>query len=184
MKKLYKKMQSNTYMRYMSRSTLMQQPTNQCMTLLAHISKEWKTVCPALLLRLIILKRTSGDESALKQWRIWREHSIEKYKEEYARLNVSFDVYLGESLVSAEYMDTAIKKLEDMDLVSDSENGAKVIDLEKNKLGKAVVRKKGKLSKLSEICVIDPTLQMERHYTSRVILAELFNDTTSTTLTR
>lgn len=81
-------------------------------------------------------------------------------------------------------MDTAIKKLEDMDLVSDSENGAKVIDLEKNKLGKAVVRKKGKLSKLSEICVIDPTLQMERHYTSRVTLAELFNDTTSTTLTR
>jgi len=91
----------------------------------------------------------SGDESALKQWRIWREHSIEKYKEEYARLNVAFDVYLGESLVSAEYMNTAIRRLEDMGLVSDSDNGAKVIDLEAHKLGKAVVRKKGKPSTTS-----------------------------------
>lgn len=60
---------------------------------------------------------------------------------------MTFDVYLGESLVGAEYMDTALKRLEDIGLVSDSENGAKVIDLEKYKLGKAVVRKKGELSK-------------------------------------
>jgi arginyl-tRNA synthetase len=92
-----------------------------------------------------VLNVSSGDESALKQWRAWREHSIEKYKEEYARLNVTFDVYLGESMVSKEYMNGAISRLEDMGLVSESDHGAKVIDLEKYKLGKAVVRKKGKL---------------------------------------
>lgn len=79
----------------------------------------------------------------MKQWRIWREHSIEKYKEEYARLNVNFDVYLGESMVGAESMTHAIERLEKMGLVSDSDDGAKLIDLEKHKLGKAVVRKKG-----------------------------------------
>lgn len=40
-------------------------------------------------------------------------------------------------------MNTAIERLETMGLVTDSENGAKVIDLEKYKLAKAVVKKKG-----------------------------------------
>lgn len=126
-----------------------------------------------------------GDDSALKQWRIWREHSIEKYKEEYARLNVAFDVYLGESMVSAEYMNTAVGRLEDMGLVSDSDNGAKVIDLEKYKLGKAVVRKKGTtLQMLVIICPIETGRQMGQLYILRVILAGPFNDTTSTTSTK
>jgi arginyl-tRNA synthetase len=40
-----------------------------------------------------------GDESALSNWRVWRELSVKKYEEEYARLNVSFDEYTGESKV-------------------------------------------------------------------------------------
>ena len=39
-----------------------------------------------------------GDEEALKNWRVWRELSIRKYEEEYARLNVRFDEYTGESI--------------------------------------------------------------------------------------
>jgi arginyl-tRNA synthetase len=83
-----------------------------------------------------------GDETALKNWRIWREMSIKKYSQEYAGLNVSFDVYTGESEVGKESQANALERLEQMQLVSDS-NGAKVVDLEKWKLGKAVLRKKG-----------------------------------------
>ena len=83
-----------------------------------------------------------GDESALKNWRVWREMSVKKYEQEYERLNVKFDVYTGESMVSKESMDRALEKLDEMGLVSDTQ-GAKLIDLEKWKLGKAVVRKKG-----------------------------------------
>ncbi|KIK50467.1 hypothetical protein GYMLUDRAFT_65260 [Collybiopsis luxurians FD-317 M1] len=82
-----------------------------------------------------------GDESALKNWREWRELSVKKYEAEYDRLNVHFDLYLGESMVSQKSIDTAIKRLEEMGLIDDHE-GAKLINLEKHKLGKAVVRKK------------------------------------------
>jgi arginyl-tRNA synthetase len=88
-----------------------------------------------------------GDESALKNWRVWRALSIKKYEEEYARLNVHFDVYTGESEVKPEYQALAFKKLEENGLLVDLD-GAKLVDLEKYKLGKAVVRKRG-WSKLS-----------------------------------
>ena len=83
-----------------------------------------------------------GDESALQNWRVWRELSIKKYEEEYARLNVHFDVYTGESEVKQEYQAQAFQKLEEKGLIADVD-GAKLVDLEKYKLGKAVVRKRG-----------------------------------------
>ena len=84
-----------------------------------------------------------GDESALKNWRVWREMSVKKYEEEYDRLNVKFDVYTGESMVGKENMDLALEKLDEMGLVTET-NGAKLVDLEEWKLGKAVIRKKGR----------------------------------------
>ena len=84
-----------------------------------------------------------GDESALKNWRVWREMSVRKYEEEYDRLNVKFDVYTGESMVGKENMDLALEKLDEMGLVAET-NGAKLVDLEEWKLGKAVIRKKGR----------------------------------------
>lgn len=92
--------------------------------------------------RAYFKRMEDGDESALGHWRKWRELSIERYKTEYERLNVAFDVYSGESQVGKESQDSCLKRLEDMGLVSDSD-GAKIVDLEKYKLGKAVVRKKG-----------------------------------------
>jgi arginyl-tRNA synthetase len=105
-----------------------------------------------------------GEEEALKNWRVWRELSVKKYEEEYQRLNVKFDVYLGESMVGKEWQDKALEKLEEMGLISDAKGkqlelvskvddeteltsdskGAKLVDLEKWKLGKAVLRKAGK----------------------------------------
>jgi arginyl-tRNA synthetase len=81
-----------------------------------------------------------GDESALANWRVWREMSVKKYIEEYERLNVSFKVYTGESEVGKEWQDRALERLEEMGLISDAD-GAKLVDLEKWKLGKAVLRK-------------------------------------------
>ncbi|KAF9045766.1 arginyl-tRNA synthetase [Hymenopellis radicata] len=82
-----------------------------------------------------------GDEDALKDWRVWREMSVKKYAEEYERLNVAFDVYTGESMVGKEWQDKALERLDKMGLISDVE-GAKIVDLEKWKLGSAVLRKK------------------------------------------
>ncbi|EUC53689.1 arginyl-tRNA synthetase [Rhizoctonia solani AG-3 Rhs1AP] len=90
--------------------------------------------------RAYFKRMEDGDESALQNWRRWRDLSIEKYKEEYARLNIAFDVYSGESQVGADTLKTSLDKLKEMGLVSESK-GAQVIDLEKFKLGKAVIQK-------------------------------------------
>ncbi|KAH6907722.1 arginyl-tRNA synthetase [Coprinopsis sp. MPI-PUGE-AT-0042] len=82
-----------------------------------------------------------GDEAALSNWRRWRDLSIKKYVKEYEGLNVAFDVYTGESEVGKEAMDKALNKLEELGLIEET-NGAKLINLEKYKLGKAIVRKK------------------------------------------
>jgi arginyl-tRNA synthetase len=82
------------------------------------------------------------EPEALEDWRLWRRLSIEKYTGEYDRLNVHFDVYTGESEVSQEGMDKAVTRLEELGLIEES-NGAKLIDLEKHNLGKAVIRKRG-----------------------------------------
>lgn len=84
-----------------------------------------------------------GDEEALKNWRVWREMSIRKYAEEYERLNVAFDVYNGESMVGKEWQDKALERLNTMGLITTTDDGAKLVNLEKWKLGMAVVRKKG-----------------------------------------
>jgi arginyl-tRNA synthetase len=84
-----------------------------------------------------------GDESALKNWRMWRALSVRKYEEEYARLNVHFDRYTGESEVGKAGQDQALEILTQLGLISDVD-GAKLVDLEKYKLQKAVLRKKGK----------------------------------------
>ncbi|KAI0036419.1 arginyl-tRNA synthetase [Vararia minispora EC-137] len=82
-----------------------------------------------------------GDEEALKNWRVWRELSVRKYAEEYERLNVYFDVYTGESQVGKEWQDFAIKRLNEMSLIEEAD-GALLVNLEKWKMGKAVLRKK------------------------------------------
>ncbi|SCV73529.1 BQ2448_7455 [Microbotryum intermedium] len=83
----------------------------------------------------------SGDEKALALWRKFRDLSIVKYKETYARLNIYFDIYSGESQVSAACQTHALDVLQELGVVEESQ-GALVVDLEKYKLGKTVVRKK------------------------------------------
>ena len=94
-----------------------------------------------------------GDEDTLKNWRTWRELSVRKYAEEYERLNVSFDVYTGESQVGKKWQDFAIERLKEMNLIEESQ-GAQLVDLEKWKLAKAIVRKKGRLLMWPHLLVI------------------------------
>lgn len=126
-----------------------------------------------------------GDESALKNWRVWRELSVKKYAEEYERLNVHFDVYNGESMVGKEWQDKALERLDEMGLISDSD-GAKLVDLEKWKLGKAVLRKKGAQHPLSSWIplIVRVPLQTELPFTSPATSVVPSNDTKSINSTK
>jgi arginyl-tRNA synthetase len=83
-----------------------------------------------------------GDETALAQWRRFRELSIEKLKETYAKLNIHFDVYWGESQVSKESMERAIRVCEERGLTCE-DRGALLVDLTKYKMDRAIIRKAG-----------------------------------------
>ncbi|OLN81416.1 Arginine-tRNA ligase, cytoplasmic 2 [Colletotrichum chlorophyti] len=90
----------------------------------------------------------AGDEKAVAQWKRFRDLSIVRYKQTYARLNIHFDEYSGESQVSEEDMEAAAKKLEDMN-ISEKSEGAVIIDFTKHVPGKAgkslerpIIRKK------------------------------------------
>ncbi|WYZ40969.1 hypothetical protein EsH8_IV_001310 [Colletotrichum jinshuiense] len=90
----------------------------------------------------------AGDESAVAQWKRFRDLSITRYKQTYARLNIHFDEYSGESQVAEADMEAAAKKLEEMKISEESE-GAVIIDFTKHVPGKAgkslerpIIRKK------------------------------------------
>jgi arginyl-tRNA synthetase len=85
---------------------------------------------------------TDNDEKAITQWARFRDMSIKRYKETYARLNIHFDDYSGESQVSQERMDAAAKKIAEMGLSEESE-GAVIVDFSKHvpgKVGKSLER--------------------------------------------
>ncbi|TFK33140.1 arginyl-tRNA synthetase [Crucibulum laeve] len=82
-----------------------------------------------------------GDESALANWRIWRDHSVNRYKQDYATLNAHFDVYTGESTVGKEWQDKAIDRLETLNVITDV-TGMKLVDMTQWGLRKAVLRKR------------------------------------------
>ena len=89
-----------------------------------------------------------GDTKALGIWKRFRDLSIVKYKAAYARLNIHFDEYLGESKVAESSMEHVESLMEKAGLVEISE-GAKIIKFENHVpgkigkgLGKALVRKR------------------------------------------
>ncbi len=82
----------------------------------------------------------AGNGEALALWKRFRELSIAKYKEIYARLNISFDIYSGESFFE-EHMVHSIAELREKGLLVESQ-GAQVVDLDDVKLGKALILKK------------------------------------------
>jgi arginyl-tRNA synthetase len=76
------------------------------------------------------------DEKALAQWARFRNLSITRYKETYARLNIHFDEYSGESQVKQEGMDRAAQIMAEKGVSEESE-GAVIVDFSKLIKGKA-----------------------------------------------
>ncbi|PVH94881.1 arginyl-tRNA synthetase [Periconia macrospinosa] len=93
--------------------------------------------------RQYFVKMCDGEEKALGIWKRFRDLSIEKYKKTYARLNIHYDDYSGESQVKEESMEEAAQVLQEKG-VSEVSDGAVMVDLTKysKKLGKALVKKK------------------------------------------
>lgn len=95
--------------------------------------------------RQFFTRLESGDSEARAIWKRFRDLSIDKYKKTYARLNIHYDYYSGESQVEKFRMDAAAKRLKETGVSEDSQ-GAVVVDLTKDpktkKLGKALVQKR------------------------------------------
>ncbi|KAI1204192.1 arginyl-tRNA synthetase [Annulohypoxylon truncatum] len=93
-------------------------------------------------------KMTDRDEKALALWQRFRDLSIVRYKATYARLNIKFDEYSGESQVSEEAMEKVAKEMAEKG-VTREDQGAVLVDFtqllpgkEGKRLGKAVIRKR------------------------------------------
>ncbi|EMT64258.1 Arginyl-tRNA synthetase, cytoplasmic [Fusarium odoratissimum] len=80
-------------------------------------------------------RMTDGDKEAVELWRRFRDLSITRYKKTYARLNIEYDEYSGESQVPEEDMEKAAKVLSEKGLTEDA-NGAILIDFSKHVPGK------------------------------------------------
>jgi len=83
-----------------------------------------------------------GDEEALSLWKQFRALSIDKYRESYSRLNISFTDYAGESQVRKETMEKAEAILKENG-VSEVDQGATIVDFRKHgakKLELAIIR--------------------------------------------
>ncbi|KAJ2863169.1 arginyl-tRNA synthetase, partial [Coemansia asiatica] len=89
--------------------------------------------------RAYFRKMENGDQEALALWQRFRDLSIAKYKDIYARLGIEFDVYSGESQVG-EGMHRAMKMLDEAGLLVE-DKGAVLLDLEKYKLERVLVKK-------------------------------------------
>jgi len=91
---------------------------------------------------------TEQEPKAIEQWQKFRALSIKRYKETYARLNIEFDEYSGESQVSEESMAKTAAKLVEMGVAEESD-GALIVDFSKHvpgkpgkSLEKPIIRKK------------------------------------------
>lgn len=88
-------------------------------------------------------RMVDGEPTALGIWKKFRDLSIVKYKQTYARLNIRYDDYSGESQVQEKSMEEAARIMQEKGVSEDSE-GAVIVDLTKysKKLGKAIIKKK------------------------------------------
>ncbi|ERS98653.1 arginine-tRNA ligase [Sporothrix schenckii ATCC 58251] len=80
-------------------------------------------------------KMTDGDDKAVAQWRRFRDMSIVRYKDTYARLNIVFDSYSGESQVPEAAMAASAQRMADLHITEESD-GALIVDFAKHVPGK------------------------------------------------
>ncbi len=110
----------------------------KCYVLSAARAKEedgaWKDACRAELVKL-----QQGDPDNIALWKRFIDISITEFDRMYAKLGVKFDTYRGESYYN-DLMPAVLERLEKAGLSEPSE-GATIVNLEKEGLGVAIVRK-------------------------------------------
>ena len=89
--------------------------------------------------RAIFTKLEQGSKEEVELWQWFREESLKEFQRVYDMLGIEFDSYNGESFYS-DKMPRFEKELSDKGLLKES-NGAQVVDLEKYKLGTALIKK-------------------------------------------
>lgn len=93
-------------------------------------------------------KMTDRDPAALAQWKRFRDLSIVRYQDTYARLNIKFDEYSGESQVPEEAMEKIGREMEEKGICKE-DKGAMIVDFQElvpgkegKRLEKPIVRKR------------------------------------------
>jgi arginyl-tRNA synthetase len=93
-------------------------------------------------------KMTDRDPAAIAQWKRFRDLSIKRYQDTYARLNIHFDEYSGESQVSEEAMNAVGKEMEAKGICKE-DKGAMIVNFQElvpgkegKRLEKPIIRKK------------------------------------------
>ncbi|EAQ91733.1 arginyl-tRNA synthetase [Chaetomium globosum CBS 148.51] len=93
-------------------------------------------------------KMTDRDPVALAQWKRFRDLSITRYQDTYARLNIKFDEYSGESQVSEDMMEKIGQEMQNKG-ISKEDKGAMIVDFqalvpgkEGKRLEKPIVKKR------------------------------------------
>ncbi|MBF1173938.1 MAG: arginine--tRNA ligase [[Eubacterium] sulci] len=89
--------------------------------------------------RAIFTKLEQGSKEEVELWQWFREESLKEFQRVYDMLGIEFDSYNGESFYS-DKMPRFEKELSDKGLLQESK-GAQVVDLEKYKLGTALIKK-------------------------------------------
>jgi len=90
--------------------------------------------------RTELVKLQQGDEENRRLWRMFVELSLKEFNKIYRRLDVRFDLERGESFYN-DALPGVLERLEAHGLLVESE-GAQVVDLEEEKLGVCIVRKR------------------------------------------
>ncbi|KAJ3092046.1 hypothetical protein HK102_011252 [Quaeritorhiza haematococci] len=153
------------YAKYGSREELEKDPIRHLFDVYVKINRD-KEANPEIddEARAHFKKMEDGDPEAVAQWQEFRSLSIEKYKEIYGRLNVSFDVYSGESQYNLRQVQPILEELKDFGLLTPSE-GAEVVDLKEHNLGVAIITKKdGSLLYLSRDIAAASQRQVMYHF--------------------
>lgn len=112
-----------------------------------------------------------GDEEALRLWRRFRELSIARYRDTYARLNIEFDEYAGESQVPGEEIAKVSKELAEKNVSEDSD-GAVIVDFEKHgakKLGRAIFQRKDGTPLYLTRDIAEIRTRWERHHFDKMM---------------
>eukprot|EP01114_Cavostelium_apophysatum_P001475 TRINITY_DN11280_c0_g1_i1.p1 TRINITY_DN11280_c0_g1~~TRINITY_DN11280_c0_g1_i1.p1 ORF type:complete len:607 (-),score=163.36 TRINITY_DN11280_c0_g1_i1:918-2738(-) len=128
------------FSKYGSEEKLIESPIKHLFEVYVAINKD-KNEDPSIdaRARAYFKEMECGNTEALALWKKFRDLSIVEYKKIYARININFDEYSGESMFGKE-LGEEMKILESKHLLV-TNMGAKIVNLEEQKLGIALIEK-------------------------------------------